>query len=104
MLIAIIGKATSAPRTNFPTSIKGDCFFYSTVFVDVGLGTSTSKEAKEYFSDMSRHRIPFRYSGAEDDTSIALAFSKKCIEDRKVWLTNWMSARKTRQELGGCGY
>lgn len=69
-----------------------------------GLGTSTSKEAKEYFSDMTRHKIPFRYSGAEDDTSITLAFSKKCIEDRKEWLTNWMKARKTRQELGGCSF
>ncbi len=37
-----------------------------------GLGTSTSKEAKEYFSDMDRHRIPFKYSGAEDDDSILL--------------------------------
>jgi len=37
-----------------------------------GLGTSTAKEAKEYFSDMARHRIPFRYSNAEDDTAIEL--------------------------------
>ena len=37
-----------------------------------GLGTSTSKEAKEYFSDMGRHRIPFRYSGSEDDHAIEL--------------------------------
>ena len=35
-----------------------------------GLGTSTSKEAKEYFSDMERHRIPFRYDGVEDDQAI----------------------------------
>lgn len=68
----------------------------------VGLGTSTSKEAKEYFSDMTRHRIPFRYAGAEDDANITLAFAKKNIEERKTWLTNWMQARKTRQELGGC--
>jgi DNA topoisomerase-2 len=41
------------------------------------LGTSTSKEAKEYFSDMERHKIPFKYTGAEDDASINLvqAFS-----------------------------
>ncbi|KAF6031210.1 TOP2A [Bugula neritina] len=65
-----------------------------------GLGTSTSKEAKEYFSDMTRHKIPFRYSGADDDTSIQLAFSKKYIEERKTWLTNWMQARKSRHELG----
>lgn len=32
--------------------------------------------------------------------SIELAFSKKCIEQRKEWLTNWMQARKTRAELG----
>ena len=37
-----------------------------------GLGTSTAKEAKEYFSDMERHRIPFRYSGPEDDDAILL--------------------------------
>ena len=26
-----------------------------------GLGTSTSKEAKEYFTDMQRHRIKFKH-------------------------------------------
>lgn len=41
-----------------------------------GLGTSTSKEAKEYFADMKRHRIQFKYSGPEDDAAISLAFSK----------------------------
>lgn len=40
-----------------------------------GLGTSTSKEAKEYFSDMARHRVPFKYAGAEDDASIVLVSS-----------------------------
>ena len=65
-----------------------------------GLGTSTSKEAKEYFSDMPRHRIPFRYGGPEDDASINLAFSKKKIEERKEWLTNYMEERKRRAEMG----
>lgn len=37
-----------------------------------GLGTSTAKEAKEYFSDMERHRIPFEYGGSEDDDAIVL--------------------------------
>ena len=64
------------------------------------MGTSTSKEAKEYFSDMPRHRIPFRYGGAEDDASINLAFSKKKIEERKEWLTNYMEERKRRAEMG----
>lgn len=65
-----------------------------------GLGTSTSKEAKEYFSDMMRHRIKFRYKDAQDDHSINLAFSKKAIDQRKEWLTNWMEEGKRRKELG----
>ncbi|XP_078465385.1 DNA topoisomerase 2-alpha-like [Lampetra planeri] len=65
-----------------------------------GLGTSTSKEAKEYFADMKRHRIEFRYTGPEDDNAITLAFSRKKIEDRKEWLTNWMVDRRQRREQG----
>uniref|UniRef100_A0A8C4IP02 DNA topoisomerase 2 n=1 Tax=Dicentrarchus labrax TaxID=13489 RepID=A0A8C4IP02_DICLA len=63
-----------------------------------GLGTSTSQEAKEYFSDMQRHRIPFKYAGPEDDEAITLAFSKKKVEERKEWLTNFMVNRRQRRE------
>uniref|UniRef100_A0A667ZNP7 DNA topoisomerase 2 n=1 Tax=Myripristis murdjan TaxID=586833 RepID=A0A667ZNP7_9TELE len=65
-----------------------------------GLGTSTSKEAKEYFADMDRHRIMFKYSGAEDDAAITLAFSKKKTDDRKEWLTNFMEDRRQRRMHG----
>lgn len=65
-----------------------------------GLGTSTSVEAKEYFSDLGRHRIRFKYEGPEDDNSINLAFSKKMIEGRKRWLESSMESRKMRRELG----
>ena len=37
-----------------------------------GLGTSTPKEAKEYFADMEKHRILFDYSGITDDEAISL--------------------------------
>ena len=57
-----------------------------------GLGTSTSNEAKEYFSDLGRHRVLFRYRGPEDDDAIELAFSKKKVEDRKKWLLRFMGA------------
>ena len=70
------------------------------IVVLTGLGTSTAKEAKEYFSDMARHKIGFQYTGTEDDASINLAFSKKKIEERKEWLTNWMEERKRRSEMG----
>ncbi|GCB74640.1 hypothetical protein scyTo_0003731 [Scyliorhinus torazame] len=62
-----------------------------------GLGTSTSKEAKEYFAEMQRHRIPFKYGGPEDDAAITLAFSRKKIDERKEWLTNFMVDRRQRK-------
>ncbi|KAM9307935.1 DNA topoisomerase 2-beta isoform 2-T2 [Gastrophryne carolinensis] len=65
-----------------------------------GLGTSTAKEAKEYFAEMDRHRIIFRYAGPEDDAAITLAFSKKKIDDRKEWLTNFMEDRRQRRLHG----
>uniref|UniRef100_A0A8C5QB52 DNA topoisomerase 2 n=1 Tax=Leptobrachium leishanense TaxID=445787 RepID=A0A8C5QB52_9ANUR len=65
-----------------------------------GLGTSTSKEAKEYFSDMERHRICFKYEGPRDDAAITLAFSRKQVEDRKEWLTNFMQDRRERRLHG----
>ncbi|CAD5230247.1 unnamed protein product [Bursaphelenchus okinawaensis] len=65
-----------------------------------GLGTSSAKEAKEYFSDMVRHRIKFRYGGPGDDEAVEMAFSKKKIEDRKDWLTGWMQTRRERRQAG----
>ncbi|KAL6460378.1 hypothetical protein MHYP_G00303440 [Metynnis hypsauchen] len=65
-----------------------------------GLGTSTSKEAKDYFADMERHRIMFKYGGTEDDAAITLAFSKKKTDDRKEWLTNFMEDRRQRRMHG----
>lgn len=64
------------------------------------MGTSTSKEAKEYFTNMDRHRIRFSYQGQIDDDHIVLAFSKKHVEHRKEWLTNFMVESKRLKELG----
>ncbi|CAB3247791.1 unnamed protein product [Arctia plantaginis] len=65
-----------------------------------GLGTSTSNEAKEYFQNMERHRIKFKYGGPTDDHHIELAFSKKGADQRKEWLTNHMDEVKRRKEIG----
>ncbi|XP_048373164.1 DNA topoisomerase 2-alpha [Sphaerodactylus townsendi] len=81
-------------KTNFPNYKSWKIKYYK------GLGTSTSKEAKEYFAEMARHRIPFKYSGPEDDAAISLAFSKKKVEDRKEWLTNFMEDRRQRKLQG----
>ena len=49
---------------------------------------------------MVRHKIKFKYDGSGDDDSILLAFSKKAVDQRKEWLTNWMEEGKRRKELG----
>ena len=51
-----------------------------------GLGTSTAKEAKEYFSDLNTHQIVFEYTNDDDGDCIELAFAKKRVGDRKTWL------------------
>jgi DNA topoisomerase-2 len=54
-----------------------------------GLGTSTSKEAQEYFSNLEKHKIDFEYENDQDDDCINMAFNKKKAEDRKNWLMNY---------------
>ncbi|KAG0474607.1 hypothetical protein HPP92_014293 [Vanilla planifolia] len=51
-----------------------------------GLGTSTSKEGKEYFQDLQKHKKDFFWTDEQDGEAIELAFSKKKIEARKNWL------------------
>ncbi|KAK6933820.1 DNA topoisomerase, type IIA, domain A [Dillenia turbinata] len=51
-----------------------------------GLGTSTSKEGKEYFNDLGKHKKDFVWKDEQDGEAIELAFSKKKIEARKNWL------------------
>ena len=64
------------------------------------MGTSTAVEFKEYFSDLRRHKIPFRYSGTECDERITMAFQRDRVEDRKVWLTEYMEELARRKREG----
>lgn len=54
-----------------------------------GLGTSTDKEAQEYFNHLGNHQIDFLYVDNEDDNSIDLLFNKKRADDRKNWLQSY---------------
>ena len=54
-----------------------------------GLGTSTSQEAKQYFSDLDKHELTFTWSGATDGDKIVLAFSKTMADQRKEWLRGY---------------
>ena len=51
-----------------------------------GLGTSNTKEAKEYFKNMKL--VSYNYSN-ECDNKIDLAFNKKRANDRKVWINEY---------------
>jgi DNA topoisomerase-2 len=51
-----------------------------------GLGTSTAKEAKEYFSQMNSHQKEFKWDGDSAEDKIVTAFAKDKVKERKAWL------------------
>ncbi|EJD75625.1 DNA topoisomerase 2 [Loa loa] len=63
-----------------PDSAKYSIKYYK------GLGTSSAKEAREYFTDIERHTVNFIYDGKAADESIDLAFAKNKADDRKIWI------------------
>merc|ERR1719203_353104 len=54
-----------------------------------GLGTSTSAEAKEYFSAMATHSLDFEWHSKKDGELIDMAFNKARADDRKVWMNKY---------------
>ena len=52
-----------------------------------GLGTSTSKEAGEYFQKINENTI--KIVNKNDNIDILLAFAKDKVMDRKTWLNNY---------------
>ncbi len=52
-----------------------------------GLGTSTAKEAKEYFRDIEINEIKFSYTDDAQE-AVDLAFNKSRADDRKDWMNN----------------
>ena len=52
-----------------------------------GLGTSTSKEFKEYFSE--KKIVFLKYNGVESDDAIDKVFNKSRANDRKEWLAEY---------------
>jgi len=66
-----------------------------------GLGTSDSKEGKEYFSDLDRHQITFAYKDKEDDKLFDMCFGKKESEKRKKWILACKENEYLKQESVG---
>ncbi|GMF09171.1 unnamed protein product [Phytophthora lilii] len=61
---------------------------YYTIKYYKGLGTSTSAEGREYFSDLDSHLVDFHWSGDSDGDALDMVFSKARAADRKAWLLN----------------
>ncbi|XP_030539127.1 DNA topoisomerase 2 isoform X2 [Rhodamnia argentea] len=66
-------------------SLRGNASGWSIKYYK-GLGTSTSKEGKQYFQNLDMHKKDFVWIDEQDGDAIELAFSKKKIEARKTWL------------------
>lgn len=69
-----------------------------------GLGTSTAKEAKDYFSDLNTHQIDFCYGNEQDSDAIDMAFSKKRVEDRKNWLREYQPGSHVDYDVAAMPY
>lgn len=54
-----------------------------------GLGTSSAKEAKEYFSNLNKNRLHFEIM--KDGALIDMCFRKTRVEDRKKWINSYTS-------------
>lgn len=63
-----------------------------------GLGTSTSKEAREYFKQIEDLTVKFEHD-IMTDKSIVLAFDKKKADDRKMWLLESTGKDPTELEV-----
>lgn len=69
-----------------------------------GLGTSTSQEAKEYFSAIDAHKLAYKYEGKDDDGAIDLAFNKRRADDRKTWINEYVDGDLVDHTLSEVSY
>ena len=69
-----------------------------------GLGTSTSSEAKEYFSSLNVHQLKFDYTGTECMDAIKLAFAKEEVDARKKWVQEYKLGTYLDQSKGKLTY
>ena len=60
-----------------------------------GLGTSTSAEAKEYFSDLNQHQLDFYYSGHNQKWIVQGSINTlRCQARRMSRISRWLLAKR----------
>jgi len=69
-----------------------------------GLGTSSSIEAREYFSSLNVHQLKFDYTGTECMDAIKLAFAKEEVDARKKWVQEYKLGTYLDQSKGKLTY
>jgi len=70
-----------------------------------GLGTSTAKEAREYFSHIDKHRLEFKWTEDNiDGEAIDMAFNKKRSDDRKEWINGYEDGLCVDHRIKELGY
>ena len=57
-----------------------------------GLGTNTGKEAQEYFKNLDKHLVTFKYQPDKSKDTFLLAFAKDRADDRKKWVSKYDSS------------
>jgi DNA topoisomerase-2 len=67
---------------------KNDTSIYKIKYYK-GLGSSTSQEAKQYFKEIEKNLLILSYDSKEEDGIVEKAFSEKCVQDRKEWLSTY---------------
>ena len=58
-----------------------------------GLGTSTAKEGKEYFSQLDKHIVPFGSMTGPEEDLLDMCFRRRRCEERKQWMNEWTEDR-----------
>jgi len=69
-----------------------------------GLGTSTGKEAKEYFTALNRHQIGFDIMDIEDAKCVTLAFGKSHADARKTWMNDYIEGTFLNMDVNTIKY
>merc|ERR1719336_788130 len=69
-----------------------------------GLGTSTAKEAKEYFKEIEQHELTFQWTDNQDGEAIDLAFNKTRADDRKNWINSYEEGSHVDHSKNTVGY
>jgi DNA topoisomerase-2 len=96
VFITPIVKCTQGPRAlRFYTTPEYEAFAAANdikkwkVKYYKGLGTSSAKEAREYFSALHRNRIPFQCMTEKGTALIDMCFSKTKSKERKEWISSY---------------